>query len=57
MSLLRTVTITGGMNAEVFPLDMNFLGRTDTRIVNEARRINRVVYDETSKRPRTIEWE
>ena len=54
---LRAVTSTDGMTADFFPFDMNVLGRTATRIVNEVRGINRVVYDVTSKPPGTIEWE
>lgn len=54
---LRAVTSTDGMTADFFPFDMNFLGRAATRIVNEVRGINRVVYDVTSKPPGTIEWE
>jgi len=46
-----------GMTADFFPFDMNVLGRTATRIINEVRGINRVVYDVTSKPPGTIEWE
>jgi GMP synthase (glutamine-hydrolysing) len=54
---LRAVTSTDGMTADFYPFDMNFLGRAATRIINEVRGINRVVYDVTSKPPGTIEWE
>ncbi|WP_117193062.1 glutamine-hydrolyzing GMP synthase [Rhizobium terrae] len=54
---LRAVTSVDGMTADFYPYDMNFLGRTATRIINEVRGINRVVYDVTSKPPGTIEWE
>ncbi len=54
---LRAVTSTDGMTADYFPFDHAFLGRTATRIINEVRGINRVVYDITSKPPGTIEWE
>ncbi len=54
---LRAVTSTDGMTADIYPFDLAFLGRVATRIVNEVRGINRVVYDVTSKPPGTIEWE
>jgi GMP synthase (glutamine-hydrolysing) len=54
---LRAVTSTDGMTADYFPFDHGFLGRAATRIINEVRGINRVVYDITSKPPGTIEWE
>ena len=54
---LRAVTSIDGMTADFFPFDMNFLGRAATRIINEVKGINRVVYDVTSKPPGTIEWE
>ena len=54
---LRAVTSTDGMTADVYPFDSGFLTRTATRIVNEVKGINRVVYDYTSKPPGTIEWE
>jgi GMP synthase (glutamine-hydrolysing) len=54
---LRAVTSSDGMTADFFPFDMNFLGRAATRIINEVKGINRVVYDVTSKPPGTIEWE
>ena len=54
---LRAVTSTDGMTADVYPFDASFLTRVSTRIVNEVKGINRVVYDYTSKPPGTIEWE
>ncbi|MEL7430701.1 MAG: glutamine-hydrolyzing GMP synthase [Pseudomonadota bacterium] len=54
---LRAVTSVDGMTADFYPYDMKFLGRAATRIINEVRGINRVVYDVTSKPPGTIEWE
>ena len=54
---LRAVTSVDGMTADFYQFDMNFLGRTATRIINEVKGINRVVYDVTSKPPGTIEWE
>jgi GMP synthase (glutamine-hydrolysing) len=54
---LRAVTSVDGMTADFFAFDMGFLGRAATRIINEVRGINRVVYDVTSKPPGTIEWE
>jgi len=54
---LRAVTSSDGMTADYFPFPHDFLGRVATRIINEVRGINRVVYDITSKPPGTIEWE
>jgi GMP synthase (glutamine-hydrolysing) len=54
---LRAVTSTDGMTADFYPFEPAFLGRVATRIINEVRGINRVVYDYTSKPPGTIEWE
>jgi len=54
---LRAVTSTDGMTADYYPYPHDFLGRVATRIINEVRGINRVVYDITSKPPGTIEWE
>jgi GMP synthase (glutamine-hydrolysing) len=54
---LRAVTSTDGMTADTFAFSHEFLGRAATRIINEVRGINRVVYDATSKPPGTIEWE
>jgi GMP synthase (glutamine-hydrolysing) len=54
---LRAVTSTDGMTADYYDFSHAFLGRTATRIINEVKGINRVVYDITSKPPGTIEWE
>ncbi|HKY80583.1 MAG TPA: glutamine-hydrolyzing GMP synthase [Sphingobium sp.] len=54
---LRAVTSTDGMTADIYPFDASFLSRVATRIINEVKGINRVVYDYTSKPPGTIEWE
>ena len=54
---LRAVTSTDGMTADSYPFSHAFLASTATRIVNEVKGINRVVYDVTSKPPGTIEWE
>ena len=44
---LRAVTSTDGMTADFYPFDMKFLGQVATRIVNEVKGVNRVVYDVT----------
>jgi GMP synthase PP-ATPase subunit len=45
------------MTADFFPFDKPCFVRAATRIINEVRGINRVVYDVTSKPPGTIGWE
>jgi GMP synthase (glutamine-hydrolysing) len=54
---LRAVTSTDGMTADFYEFPWAVLARTATRIINEVKGINRVVYDVTSKPPGTIEWE
>jgi GMP synthase (glutamine-hydrolysing) len=54
---LRAVTSQDGMTADWFPLPAKILERISTRIVNEVKGVNRVVFDITSKPPGTIEWE
>jgi GMP synthase (glutamine-hydrolysing) len=54
---LRAVQTTDFMTAHWAPLPHEVLARVSTRITNEVRGINRVVYDISAKPPATIEWE
>jgi GMP synthase (glutamine-hydrolysing) len=54
---LRAVTSVDGMTADWYPFPHDILARISSRIINQVKGVNRVVYDISSKPPATIEWE
>ncbi|WP_186645992.1 glutamine-hydrolyzing GMP synthase [Fluviispira vulneris] len=57
VAAIRCVSATDGMTADWTKLPYDFLAHVSSRIINEVRGINRVVYDISTKPPATIEWE
>ncbi|MBI4579064.1 MAG: glutamine-hydrolyzing GMP synthase [Planctomycetes bacterium] len=57
VAAIRFVETTDFMTADFVHIDWEVLGRISSRIINEVKGINRVVYDVSSKPPSTIEWE
>ena len=54
---LRSVKTTDFMTATWSKIPYEILEKVSSRIINEVKHVNRVVYDITSKPPATIEWE
>ncbi|MBT4864875.1 MAG: GMP synthase (glutamine-hydrolyzing), partial [Planctomycetaceae bacterium] len=54
---IRAVQTDDFMTADWYQFPHKVLARISTRIINEVRGVNRVVYDISSKPPSTIEWE
>ena len=54
---LRAITTKDAMEAKWYPIPLDLLEKISTRITDEVKEVNRVVYDITSKPPATIEWE
>ena len=54
---LRAVETSDFMTAESAKLPWEVLSKVTSRIVNEVKGVNRVLYDCTGKPPATIEWE
>jgi GMP synthase (glutamine-hydrolysing) len=55
--VLRCINSVDGMTADVTNIDISVLSEVATLIINKVPRVNKVLYDITSKPPSTIEWE